>query len=494
MRALRGNISFQTENGQSTVVGMGAIMKNSGNTIKKVLVTVFVILITVPLFILLTTFVNEEEPDNTVFPPFLTNEPDVGSTFSPEPEETTQDDELLASENDDEPIDEPLEPDELTEPDDEEPPDDTEEPLEPEDAPVVNINATDEELSASLAEAASRFNCVAVSLASYDRENGYFTYQNGYSVVSEQRLVEEETKFRVASLTKLTVVILAMSLVESGRLDLDEDISSYLGYEVKNPQFPGTNITSRMLMQHTSSLYDTGAFRSGNITYEADTTRQLLGSTVHRDREPGTQHEYSDFAYIVLGAVCEAVSGKLLDTLAGEVLFNPMGIDAAFAPYNIANKNLAALYNSSHAVSRSVQAQLEHGASGRLGHQQNLAVGNLTITTLDYARILNMLLSGGEYNGIRILSEDSVREIHNTDVKAGFYEQGLSVRFQEAAFLDEGVYWHTGSAYGTFAQFMYCIDTGRIVVIVTTGANGEREANGMIKVCLALSELVWAPS
>ena len=479
-------------------------MKHKKSWIKTLLAAVLIVIVSVPLFILLTTFAPRQSSGDdslsTLFPPVVSDGPDEHLPSSPETDHTAKGEEP----RDPEEADTPAQPPKPTEP--HEPPEPTDEPgangehnpgtgYEPPgaiDLPVVSINNTDEELSELLAGAASRFNSVAVSLASFDRENGYFTYQYGYADVSERRLIEEQTKIRVASLTKLVVVILAMNLVESGKLDLDTDISTYLGYAVRNPHYPGTPITTRMLMQHTSSLYDTGAFRSGNVAYEANTTRNLLNdSTVHRDREPGTQHEYSDFAYTVLGAVCESVSGKLLDTLAGEVLFAPLGIDAAFAPVNLKNKNLAALYNSNHAVSRSVQAQLNHSASGVLGHQHNLAVGNLTVSTLDYARILNMLINGGVYNGVRVLSEKSVNDIHNTNVAAEHYEQGLSVRYQEEAFMGGGVYWHTGSAYGTFAQFMYCIDTGRIVVVVATGVNGEREPNGMIKACLALAELVW---
>ena len=381
---------------------------------------------------------------------------------------------------------EPAEPAEPIEPD---------EPDEPAPVSVANLSEHDEELSGELGRIARSFNCVSASLAAFDGASGYFTYQYGFADVGARRNVEEETKFRIASLSKLIVVILAMTLVEEGLLDLDADISDYLGFEAKNPFFPDTPITSRMLMQHTSSIYDTGAFQSGRQAYAADTTRRLLNdSTVHRERQPGTLHEYSDFGYAVLVAVCEEASGKLLDEIAAEALFRPMGIDAAFAPVNLQNKNLATLYNSSHNQSRSVQTQLNHGASGALGHQHNLGIGNLTISALDFTRILVMLTEKGVYSGVRIISEESVREIHNTNVAAEHYRQGLSTRFQANAFMGEGVYWHTGSAYGVFTQFMYCMDTGRAVVAVTTGTRGEREPNGMIKVCLALSEPVWRPS
>ena len=438
---------------------------------------------------------NPETPDADAPSSFVIDEESDLSASSEQNAQLTGN--QASSEQGDEPITNDTHPEEpeITDNDNDEPPLDdtpTDEQPEPIELSVANVSESDSGLTDILDGIARDFNCVSVSLAFFDGASEYRTYQYGFADISARRYVEEETKFRIASLGKFVVVILAMTLVEEGKLDLDTDISEYLGYEARNPFFPETPITSRMLMQHTSSIYDDGAFQSGRRAYEADTTRTLLNmSTAHRERQPGTLHEYSDFAYAVLAAVCEGVSGKLLDELAAEALFEPMGIDAAFAAGNLNNKNLATLYNSSHSQTRSVQTQLNQGASNELGHQHNLAIGNLTISALDYAKILKMLTDGGVYDGVRVLSEASVREIHNTDVAAEYYQQGLSTRFQDKAFMGKGVYWHTGSAYGIFTQFMYCLDTGKVVVVITTGTSGAREPNGMIKACLALSEPVW---
>ena len=92
------------------------------------------------------------------------------------------------------------------------------------------------------------------------------------------------------------------------------------------------------------------------FSYKADSTRQLLSSdSTCRARQPGALFEYSDFGLIVLGAVCEKVSGMFFDTLAGEALFKPLGIDAAYVPKNLQNTvNIAAIYDENHRLTRSV--------------------------------------------------------------------------------------------------------------------------------------------
>ena len=59
-------------------------------------------------------------------------------------------------------------------------------------------------------------------------------------------------------MTKLTVALGVMRLVEAGRLDLDRDVSDYLGWTLRNPAFPDRPITLRLLLSHTSSVRDEG--------------------------------------------------------------------------------------------------------------------------------------------------------------------------------------------------------------------------------------------
>jgi CubicO group peptidase (beta-lactamase class C family) len=287
-----------------------------------------------------------------------------------------------------------------------------------------------------------------------------------------------------------------MVLVDEGLLDLDTDISIYLGYDVINSNFPGTEITTRMLMQHTSSIFDSGAFQISRDRNTSESMRVLLerGSSFRRTN-PGSHFEYSNFGYAIIGAIIENVSGRVLDTFAQEVLFQPLGIDAAYIPGSLHNKdNIAAIYNERHVLTRSVEAQLEITGSGRQGHDLHIAQGSLYISSIDYARILSMLGNGGILYETRILSEESVREIHNTSAVGAAYEQGLATRLSFSDFRPgEGFFWHTGSAYGLFSQYMQIVplSENRGIVIVTTGATTGRELNGMVTICTELASVIW---
>jgi len=364
------------------------------------------------------------------------------------------------------------------------------------DERLIDINYENPELTEILDNISSQSNCASVSLVVYDGgKKEYFSYLYGYADVGAKRSLNADTKFRVASLSKLVTVICAMVLVDKQVLDLDMDISYYLGYDAINPDFPNTAITVRMLMQHTSSFYDSDDFQNAAQGDFTNPVRHLIeADTSYKNYQPGTQYEYSNFGFSILAAVCEIIYGKKFDTLAREVLFEPMGIDAAYVASRLSDtSNIAAIYNERHTIRRSVQSLLNTTDSGVLGADIHLAQGNLTISAVDYARILAMLGNNGVFEGERILSQQSVREINYPTRRTEFFELGLSTRRSELLFMPgRTAYWHTGSAYGAFAQYVYSVDaTNRGIVVVTTGAVNDRLPNGMIRVCTELAEAAW---
>ena len=365
------------------------------------------------------------------------------------------------------------------------------EPLVPLDVTTVSLSEGHSEIVSALEKIAVAFGSAAVSLALYDGDEGvFYTYEYGYADIESKRRVDSETRFRIASLSKLVTAICAMTLVDDDLLDLDTDLSTYFGYELRNPHFPNTPITARMLMQHNSSIFDSGAFEVSRENGTSEEVRYLLESGFpFRRNDPGTNFEFSDFGYAVLGALCERISGKSLDTLSREVVFFPLGIDAAFVPSNLREiDNIAALYDDSHEETRSVQKQLDVTQSDSLGYDLHLASGNLTISTADFAKITAMIAGGGEIAGVRILSAESANTMHTATIDGAGYKQGLAVRFSSEEAMDSGgIYWQIGSGYEAASQYVYILEPNRGVVVVVTGVAAKRFDNGMLDVCTELS-------
>lgn len=161
-------------------------------------------------------------------------------------------------------------------------------------------------------------------------------------------------KMRVASISKLAVGIGAMQLVATGQLALDDDVSPYLGFTLRNPTFPQTPITLRQLLSHTSSVRDGGQywlapgermadfFAPGHRRYEAG-----AHFTADPDHRPGDYFTYANLNYSLIAAMMERASGLRFDRYMQERVLGPLGITgASFSPCDVLEQGhpLATLY------------------------------------------------------------------------------------------------------------------------------------------------------
>ena len=250
------------------------------------------------------------------------------------------------------------------------------------------------------------------------------------------RPIDDDTLFRVASVSKFVTALGAMKLVEQGKLSLDADIGTYLGYRLRNPSFPNQAITLRMLLTHTSSLRDEGGFK---FAPEVDLKEVLLpggpyygkGAMWDTRHAPGAWFEYVNFNWGLIATVMEAASGERFDRLMRRLVFDPMDLKAGFyladfAPARI--DDVATLYRKREKDGDETwdpngpwvaQADdFDHAApsapAGLAGYRagSNGTVfgpqGSLRISTGDLARIMLMLMHGGRDGHRQILAPQTV--------------------------------------------------------------------------------------
>jgi CubicO group peptidase (beta-lactamase class C family) len=133
---------------------------------------------------------------------------------------------------------------------------------------------------------------------------------------------------RIASITKLHVALGVMRMVEQGKLDLDRDVSDWLGWTLRNPAFPDRPITLRLLLSHRSSLRDgvEYAIPKGVTLRDALLPREAFDT----DHPPGTFFRYSNLNFPVIATVMEAASHERFDRLMDALVLKPLGLDACF--------------------------------------------------------------------------------------------------------------------------------------------------------------------
>jgi uncharacterized protein YbbC (DUF1343 family)/CubicO group peptidase (beta-lactamase class C family) len=221
-----------------------------------------------------------------------------------------------------------------------------------------------------------------------------------------------DTIFDMASLTKiLATTTSVMILVEDGRIRMNDRVASFIpGFE----RYGKGNITIRELMTHTSGLrpdLDLGDPWTG-----ADTAIQLAIEEVPTS-PPGSHFVYSDINYILLGDIVRRVSGKPLNEFARERIFVPLGMkDTMFLPPaslrpRIAPTQMCTPYGwpcegpdmqMLRGVVHDPTARRMMGVAGHAG---------LFSTAADTAIFCRMILNGGSYHGVRILSPLSVAKM-----------------------------------------------------------------------------------
>ena len=339
----------------------------------------------------------------------------------------------------------------------------------------------DDEIAGALTDIADHANAVGVQLAMLDgNEIKSFCY--GYANLAYEEAVTEDTKYRVASLSKLITDVVFMVLQEKGYVDENDDISSYFDESCRNPEYPHTAITPAMLMTHTSSLESNSAYEYYNgLLSDPNTYLPFM---------PGTQYEYSNFGYGVLSCVMERAVGKSFNTLAKTHLFEPLGIDASYIYDELEDtENVGTLYNEG---GLSVYELAQFDSCGE-GTDLTLACGNLIISAKDYVKILGMLIHEGSHiNRTRVLSEESAGALLEPRLQQDGYEVAYGSVIRTDVIKGSRIYVHTGSAYGMFSAFFFDPETKKAAVVLSTGEERrEDDETRIYELCLDMFREIW---
>ena len=239
--------------------------------------------------------------------------------------------------------------------------------------------------------------------------------------------VDADTKYRIASISKLVTAIGIWQLIEAGQLDPDADVSGYLGFGLRNPAYPDTPITARMLLSHTSSIRDGGVPGSYNIPMGHPIRAFFTEVSPYYNpncwapagEEPGVFFKYCNMNYCLLGTILERVSGTRFDRYMTNHVFRPMGLSCSYNVCDLPPAQVAPLYRRLGGV---WTAQCDdfskggptEGASGYvIGTNGSLygPMGSLRISIRELCAVMELFCGGGTYRGVEILKPQTVERM-----------------------------------------------------------------------------------
>jgi len=188
-----------------------------------------------------------------------------------------------------------------------------------------------------------QFAIPGMALAKINQGEIEFTKTFGFANVAKGVEVNEDTLFHVASISKPIMGLSLLQLVDNGLLDLDEDINSYLPFEVRNPLFKDEKITLRHLASHTSGIKDFHdpttfiANKDPKISLHRHLHSMLSiggekyeGGSYFFKQPPGFFRSYSNLASGLAGLLVESVTQMPLSQYSDEFTLKPLGADRAF--------------------------------------------------------------------------------------------------------------------------------------------------------------------
>lgn len=283
-------------------------------------------------------------------------------------------------------------------------------------------------------------------------KNDTVVWSNGYGWARPGKRPTSDTVYMVASISKSITATALLQLYEQGKFDLDDDVSDYLGYTLKNPHYPNTTITFRMLLAHQSSIR--GALDiMGHLGMLMDALVLNIGSyallkeyllpngsfynpRVWTDKPPGEEYHYSNIGFMLLGSLVERLSNQSFEKYCQENILKPLNMmNSSFNLSHFEKKQLAVPYI--HIPIRFLGVYMPL----RERELKSPSAGGLRTSVEDLSHFLIAQMNGGVYNGVRILSESTVKLMHTIQYLNSTYGLGWMI-------LDNGRQGHGGQSFG----------------------------------------------
>ncbi|HVO74950.1 MAG TPA: serine hydrolase domain-containing protein [Ignavibacteriaceae bacterium] len=286
-------------------------------------------------------------------------------------------------------------------------------------------------------------------------KDGRIVYCKGFGWADRPRKIPAscESVYHWWSITKIATAIAVFQLQEKGKLHLDDQVIQYLPFfKVQYPSRNSKTITIRNLLNHSSGLPDPGLDIMTWIHHDweppfnqTELVKYVLPKYSDLLFEPGTQTSYTNIGYMLLGAVIEKITGGSYEDYIRQNILQPLGMNQTDFLYTEAMKNEAA---GSHPVNNPLTPLMplildmsyvrgiddDHIWLKRVYTHQTPSTG-LIGSVSDAALLAAAYLNGGELNGKRILSGESVYSMtHDSQIKVNngdslnYPRQGLGWR------------------------------------------------------------------
>ena len=356
---------------------------------------------------------------------------------------------------------------------------------------ILIINVKNTSAQAVIAEAGiqkimQEEKVVGFSVAVVKNNKIVYTHSFGMQDIEKNIPLTDNAIFRIASISKSFTATSIMQLVEAGKLSLDDDFSNLVGFTVRNPKFPNTVITLRMVLSHTSSINDSeGYFTLDSI----NPSKNPNFAKCYNNYEPGKGYAYCNLNYNMTGAVIEKITGERFDQYVKHHILDPLEIYGGYCVDSLDKSRFATLYEYNKDSAKFVASPAAYNPRSEeiknhtIGYTTPIfsPTGGMKISATDLAKYMIMHARNGKYKGGRIISKKSSIEMQTKLSEDENY--GLALETTSKLIAGETMCGHTGSAYGLYSAMFFNVKKKMGIVVICNGCGSTFDSgfNTVIK-------------
>ncbi len=287
---------------------------------------------------------------------------------------------------------------------------------------------------------------------------------------------QEDTLYRVASITKMATALVTLSCTAEGLFTLDAPIRPLLPETAHAAVLDG--VTVRHLLSHTSGLADVPAMDAA--LREGRSFDDVLADPAIRACEPGKRLIYSNFGFGLLGCLLENVTGQSVEELFRHRLFAPLGMRATLDASTLDESLIMPIsrvlpYHAGSDVTITALGRKPLESADPLRHFGHTA-GAMYTDAASLAKLLRLIHLRGAHEGMQLIPADLMAEMTREQSATPTRRYGLGLVLLERPKLwPRRLLGHQGFAYGCVDGAFIEEDTGRMVIFLNGGASEARK-------------------
>lgn len=322
---------------------------------------------------------------------------------------------------------------------------------------------------------------VGLSVAVVKNNKIIYNHSFGYKDLDQRLPLQNDNIFRIASISKSFTSTAIMQLVAKKQISLDQDVSELVGFKIRNPKFPNTIITLKMLLSHRSSINDSEGYFSLDAI---DPSKNPNWEKSYNAYEPDKGYMYCNLNYNLAGTILEKMTGVRFDKYIKQQILDPLGLYGGYNVNTLDSNLIAKIYEFKRDSAKFINSpsayapRTEEINNYTMGRSTPIfsPTGGMKISAHDLAEYMIMHSQLGKHKGKRIIPKNLSKQMQAIISEEENY--GMALETSTQLIPGKTMIGHTGVAYGLYS-IMFFEPKEKIGFVVISNGCDTKTINGI---------------